>query len=286
MSDVCHAWAHATKESMRGGNVHFAGEVIYSYGSHFPMARRIGDLFLYTTSTHSVSTSKHLSRCLSAIPHGATVYRVRDVTANNAVKHTENYVDRLNDIQVWLERAGRARTNKGQYLYNAQDAEENIIAYARWAGVHEEDIMPPVTQRVDIKAMIAESREQRKIREAKKLASLVAGQAKQLADWYAGGTTYGSLVLEDGTVPLRLHVNGEDIETGQGACVSARDAVLLGARWGQIRAGIEGVVLPERIGSYKVIKLVSDNDIMEIGCHRISWTEWQKVSALIAERGE
>lgn len=73
-SDVAHAWANQTKSHMSKGNVFFEGDVIYSYGYHFPMARlykRAADAtcVFVSTRTYSPSTSTHQSRMRQAISH-------------------------------------------------------------------------------------------------------------------------------------------------------------------------------------------------------------------------
>lgn len=41
------------------GRMYFTGKVIYSYGTHFPLARIVGGAVLLNDSTYSVTTSKH-----------------------------------------------------------------------------------------------------------------------------------------------------------------------------------------------------------------------------------
>jgi hypothetical protein len=41
--EIPHLWAHQTQDEARNrqGNLYFTGDTIYSYGSHFPIARRV-----------------------------------------------------------------------------------------------------------------------------------------------------------------------------------------------------------------------------------------------------
>ena len=41
--EIPHLWAHRTQEDARNrqGNLYFTGDTIYSYGSHFPIARHV-----------------------------------------------------------------------------------------------------------------------------------------------------------------------------------------------------------------------------------------------------
>lgn len=63
---VAHLWAHQAQDSARiggRGNFYFEGDTIYSYGSHFPIARHVetkrGRAVLFTTRDYSVTTSGH-----------------------------------------------------------------------------------------------------------------------------------------------------------------------------------------------------------------------------------
>lgn len=62
-NQVAHAWAHQTGKHRRGFNMFYEGEVIYSYGHHFPIARLVEvegrRTVLITTRSYSVSTAKH-----------------------------------------------------------------------------------------------------------------------------------------------------------------------------------------------------------------------------------
>jgi hypothetical protein len=68
-AQTCHVWAQQNAATHTGqssdGRIRFEGETIYSYGSHFPMARFVGSfegrrVVLVNNSHYSVSTSKHM----------------------------------------------------------------------------------------------------------------------------------------------------------------------------------------------------------------------------------
>ena len=43
--EIPHLWAHRTQDEARNrqGNLYFTGDTIYSYGSHFPIARHVAN---------------------------------------------------------------------------------------------------------------------------------------------------------------------------------------------------------------------------------------------------
>ena len=66
--EIAHLWRHQTQDNARnsGSNFYFQGRSIYSYGSHFEIARLVtkpdgSTLVLFTPRSYSNTTSKHIS---------------------------------------------------------------------------------------------------------------------------------------------------------------------------------------------------------------------------------
>jgi len=74
--ELCHLWAHGSSIDLRnsGGSVFTYGNTIYSYGTHFPMSRRLivdsQVVFLINPDSYSNTTSGHQSHVRQAIPNG------------------------------------------------------------------------------------------------------------------------------------------------------------------------------------------------------------------------
>ena len=80
-SEVPHLWAHQSQDSARNGqgSLYFDGDTIYSYGSHFPVARHVTgahgrSAVLLTSRSHSITTARHVSGVHSAIPGSVPVF--------------------------------------------------------------------------------------------------------------------------------------------------------------------------------------------------------------------
>lgn len=69
--ELFHVFASGTQEHGRSanGNVFFSGDVLYSYGTHFPLAVRYKGKMLLNADSYSVTTSKHQSYAASALRH-------------------------------------------------------------------------------------------------------------------------------------------------------------------------------------------------------------------------
>ena len=66
--DVAEAWARQSQYSARNGKdtLKFQGATIYSYGSHYPLARIVGGVALVNSSHYSKTTSVHAGMAKSA----------------------------------------------------------------------------------------------------------------------------------------------------------------------------------------------------------------------------
>ena len=128
--EIPHLWAHRTQDEARNrqGNLYFTGDIIYSYGSHFPIARHVTNdagerAVLFTTNTYSVTTSAHCSAVRSAIPSGIPVFHVPNVchgrysgselTADDYAGNLTDYVERIEKHVITSARADDAKTRRG-----------------------------------------------------------------------------------------------------------------------------------------------------------------------------
>jgi hypothetical protein len=79
-SQIAHLWMNKKQDHARDSreSFYFRGDTIYSYGSHFPIARHVRnsrgeDAVLMTTDTYSNTTAKHISMVRSAL-HGTVIH--------------------------------------------------------------------------------------------------------------------------------------------------------------------------------------------------------------------
>jgi hypothetical protein len=123
--EIPHLWAHRTQEEARNrqSNLYFTGDTIYSYGSHFPIARYVTNdagerAVLLTTATYSVTTSSHCSAVRFAIPSGIPIFHVPNVCHGRysgselaADDHAGNLADYTERIEQHIVTSARARSS-------------------------------------------------------------------------------------------------------------------------------------------------------------------------------
>jgi hypothetical protein len=121
-SEITHLWAHQSQEEARCGNGFFDGEIIYSYGRHFPIARIYTDekgnkTVFFTTRDYSNTTSKHKHYTSGACSHLPKLYMQNviqyDVTFGKMdLLHKKNISDIIFDIKIAISKFRAARENK------------------------------------------------------------------------------------------------------------------------------------------------------------------------------
>ena len=135
---VAHFWANQTQSEARNarGSMYFRGDTIYSYGSHFPIARHVQcngkSAVLFTTESYSNTTAGHKSAVASAINH-LTSFNVPEVVGDDAVKvNLESYEERITET---LLQAKRARSKAKWHLERAEELINEGNQFAEFFGL-------------------------------------------------------------------------------------------------------------------------------------------------------
>lgn len=92
-SELAHVWANKNQTHGRtsNGSFYFRDDVIYSYGSHFPIAAHAAKPgpVLFTTRSYSNTTAKHINLVRSATSHKEVIYCHNPKNAADGI-HTGN----------------------------------------------------------------------------------------------------------------------------------------------------------------------------------------------------
>jgi len=272
--ELSHNWAHQTRDSGKGSSYYFEGPTIYSYGSHFPIARHYKGVILFTTSRYSVTTSKHIS-----ITHGAcshmTVYNCGHVMDNPCAKHVKYYAEHIKDLAL---NAARARNPDG-HLQSLQRAVDEANSFCERFGFKTRFSMPDNLEELKAKARASAERERKQ--KAAKLAKFEAGCALTVQQWLAGD----KVQIPSGLAKVYLRARAYQYEEGQepeqvletskGAIVPLTDAektfrfVMAVRARGWHRNGDK-----HSIGNYQ-LDAVNEQGVIA-GCHRVTWDEVER----------
>jgi hypothetical protein len=298
---VPHLWFHKVQDSAKNanGSLYFEGDTIFSYGSHFPIARHVQSgkqsAVLFTEKDYSVTTSGHKSAVRSAIPDSTTVFHVPEVfdseryASNEHARNLASYVERVADHLVKCARARHSSSKEWEHGQAVQLREE-AREYAKFFRLK----LPKIAV---IPALDSEGLAKIKAREAAKSAEK-AGQEKarkaerakqeaELADRWRKGEVNQSLY--NLPIMLRIRTFGADesaqyavgcVETSRGAQVPISHAVR-GLRF--VREVVKrGEAFQTNghtfhLGHYQIDRIDVDGTL-HAGCHVISLAEIERIA--------
>lgn len=283
--EIPHLWAHKAQPHARGtGSISFRDETGYSYAMPICRHAKAKDgtpCILFTTDGYSVTTSKHKSMFYRAIPSGVPVYRVHDVLATGKASHAANVKERDEHLARLSTEAHKARpgTLKAQNLAAELQSEiANRNAYAQAFGVRVKPLSE--AEAVTLAQKLAQEAE-KAVKRAQKAAlarqrEMAAEFALAFPQWLSGERE--NLPCQTPYSGAYLRVNGDEMETSQGARVPLTHAKRAVARVVKVRASGQswhrnGSTLP--VGHYHIDSISETGDVVA-GCHRIAWEEIER----------
>ncbi len=272
---VAHLWAHKSQDFARnpGHNFYFHGDTIYSYGSHFPIARHVTrkgrGAVLFTTHSYSVTTAGHISVVAGACRH-LTVFHVADVTASRP-----QFAEYRSRYMALVAKYAKARTRKPEILACLRGLVSEANQYADFFGLRARLTLPD-----DLTAMIAECQaiekreRERKQREERKREREAQ---ERLQKWVDGQSDY---CPDYG--PIRLRIVGDELQTSRGARVPLAHAV---KAFRVIKRLHDKGQTYERNGhtihlGHFALDAVDSAGNVRAGCHEVAWDEIARVATL------
>lgn len=231
---VSHLWANKQQDYARNSfkNFYFDGDTIYSYGSHFPIAKHFKDVVLFTLRSYSNTTAKHISYVRSAASHLTKVY-CKDVVAASFGNHSDNvkyWLDNINRIAQSLPKAKKPE----KYFSLIEFEKSQLNAYLCYFGIKLNATQLKsisFTNVAEFKdAVIAAQKEQAKADEAKLKAGKKVFEARNNA-WHnnianfehgftakqkEAGNFYFQSIGGWNSNTTMLRFNGTEIETSKG----------------------------------------------------------------------
>lgn len=297
-SQVAHLWANQSQEHARNGrNFYFQGDTIYSYGSHFPIARIVeregkGKAVLFTIRTYSKTTAKHCSIVRPACSHYEKIFHVKDPTSSNFLEFFEEYFQRASNL--W-EKAKRARSN-AVYFYNQYD---DVINEANNLADYFDLDVPRLVRHKDFLGLRGEAEEkrveqnkkqdearQKRYEEGKRIVSLTFKE--KLEEWLQGKSNYfqSNYFHNDyyyGVLSqVYLRVKNNILQTTKGAEVPeehAKKAALLVKKCRENKTEYVKNGHSVRIGMFTIDNIDTEGNVTA-GCHFIEWSEIERIAKL------
>ena len=276
---VAHLWAHKSQDFARnpGHNFYFHGDTIYSYGSHFPVARHVdnkcGQAVLLTTRTYSVTTAGHISMVAGACRH-LTVFHVADV---NSTEPRKQFAEYRAQYMALVGKYAKARQRKPEHLAELRGVVEEANRYAAFFGLRARLTLPD-----DLTGMIAECQaiekrdRERKQREERKREREAQ---ERLQKWVDGQIDYCPNGYGE---PIRLRIKGDELQTSHGArvpLVHAVKAFRVLKRLHDKGQAYQRNGHTIHLGHFALDSLDTEGNVTA-GCHTVAWEEIARVATL------
>lgn len=296
--EIPHLWAHRTQDEARNrqSNLYFAGDTIYSYGSHFPIARHVVNdagerAVLFTTATYSVTTSSHCSAVRSAIPSGIPVFNVPNVchgrysgselTADDHAGNLADYAERIEKHVITSARA-RSSYSKEWNRERAASLRDEAFAYCAFFGLPVPNI--PEVPEIDSDALSAiRKREAKRAAEKaeqtkRERAEALVLQKELITKWRA--SEYHGCFYD---IPVMLRIVGDQVQTSRGARFPVTHAKRALAFVRKVRESGQAYVRNGHsihLGPYALDRIEPDGTV-KAGCHVVSWEEIERIAPLL-----
>jgi|LakMenEpi03Aug12_release.lakeMendotaPanAssembly.Ray.scaffolds.fasta_scaffold70293_6 hypothetical protein len=279
--NVAHTWANQQQNEARTPNnsFYFYNDTIYSYGSHFPIAKHTTNskgetAILFTTRSYSNTTSKHIYTVKRSIPNKENI-----IYCNNPANSSNDNIlfwDReIDNIYRALAKAKKP----SKYLLELSHLKAQILEYCNFMEV---EIPQAISLKLDItsKAEIVEIVEKEKAIkaeiEAKKEKEKEQETKKQLKKFRA----FERFNLYSKFSYLRYNEATQRIETSQRIEIPLEIAKRL---YKAIKTALIDINNPTQeilenlnVLTYKVKNI--QKDFIEIGCHKIEMKEINKIA--------
>lgn len=263
ISAIAHAWANKTQESARNStnNFYFDGDTIYSYGSHFAIAKHmIGTEgvhgVLFTNRSYSNTTSKHVIVTRQACSHLLKIY-----CSNPTGTPKENFDQWIRQAEATAAKLTTARKPE-MYLSALASIGSEVAFYSHFVGAPVPEVLTAVLS-IGSGLKYQEYTAKKEQFEAEAAAKAAADRkkafTKALNKWVKG---QGHRLYGRGDRDyLRISMDGNHVETSQAVDIPIEYAKKL---WKRVVDGTlkEG---DKVLRDFTVISV--DKKSITIGCH-------------------
>ena len=267
--NVAHLFANQLQSEARTqtGNFYFHNNMIFSYGSHFCIARHVyNNTLLFTERSYSNSTAKHIAHVKNAANHINKIY-----CYNPTGTHVDNFNYWIREAEFNINKLKTARKPE-IYIFELQSIKNKAERYANFFNI---EIPLQLTKALEIteKAQILEYLEQKdaiiKADKLKKEKALRKEHATELKKWRNFEKT--SLYLRDGFDYLRYNKEKKRFETSQRIEIPLEIAKRIYTNL------IENKPF-NKILDYEVKEI--NKNFIQVGCHKITLKEINNIYKL------
>ncbi len=239
-------------------SLYFYDKSIYSYGSHFCIAKFVDSkTLLFTERTYSNTTAKHISVVSYATSHINKIY-----CANPNANHEENFSFWLRQAEQFADKLKNARKPE-LYIFELENIKRKAIIYADYFSIQIPEILQSVlkvTTKTEILQYLESKAELIKAEKLAKEKALKKEHTTNLKKWR--NFEISKLYQRDGFDYLRKDT--EFFQTSQGVKIP----IEIGLR---LYKNLANVKVNDKFLEYTVNEITKQ--FICIGCHKITFKE-------------
>lgn len=262
---TAHLFALQTQSESRtpNGSLYFNGKSIYSYGSHFCIAKFIDEkTLLFTERSYSNTTAKHINYVSYATSHINKIY-----CSNPNGSHEQNFNHWIVQAEYLADKLKRA--NKPEiYINQLQQIETRVLKYANYFGIDIPETLQSVlkvTTKAEILAYMESKAELIAAEKLDKEKAIKKEHIKQLKKW----RKFETLKLYSRAENLDyLRKNNDYFETSQGVKIP----LSIGLRFYNNLATAK---IGDKFLDFTINEITKT--YIKIGCHKITFKEINNV---------
>lgn len=274
--ELAHQWAHKASSQGRAGNLFHEGNIIFSYGHHFPIARHYKGAVLFTRKGHSVTTAKHKSFVWGAVTH-LPVFTVQDVLHDPCGDDVKDYGVEIAGLVKAAAKSRNVQAHLDGITKKVQEANDFCTRF----GFKTRFTVPADCDELKEKAKASAKAEAEAAK--RKQAKFDAFVQDKVKAWLAGESVTipagYSVVLLRATLAYEVREDGVyDLETSRGARVPLEQARLAFRFIQSKRAeGWHRNGEQFKVGNFQLDEVT--NTHVKVGCHKILWPEIDRFAA-------
>ena len=252
--DVAHEFAYGATERHTGNwNLYISGDCIYSYGSHFCIAKRVGKgAVLMTTRDYSNSTARHISYVKGATWHLDHIY-CYDPNASHE-KNQEHFLKEIKDLLPSLAKARKPE----KWIHQIQVICARAEKYCEFFGIKMDKDLKKFVQSEDVVKTNEKYLQELQLKAKREARARLKKQREALMKWHNFEGRAPFLEHQE----LRLNVENKNrIETTMGVTITydMGKEFYEKLKSGELKVG-------DSLLYYRVGKV--DEKEVHVGCHR------------------
>ena len=255
--NVAHLFANQLQSEARTqtNNFYFFNDKIYSYGSHFIIAKHYNGELLFTLRGYSNTTCKHINHVYNASSHINKIYCYYPEGSPD-----QNFTAWINEAEKNIDKLANARKPE-KYIFELQKINQYAKRYADALNTKMPALLSKITdisEKNDISEYLAKKQ---KIadKEAQKRAKI---HKENLNKWR--NFEISTLYQRDGFDYLRYNKEKQRFETSQRVEIPLALGLKL---YDKIKNGIQF----EKVLDYSVTEI--NKTFIQVGCHKITIKE-------------